>query len=64
MQVLATTNVDVNCFLVFLCKTSRMCQLGNAYIADVDKCPQDKCCLDKCLGDSCYLLYMFPGPFV
>ena len=39
-------------------------QLGNAYIADLDKCPQDKCCLDKCCGDSCNLLYMFPGPFV
>ena len=38
-------------------------QLGNAYIADMDKCPQDKCCLDKCRGDS-NLLYMFPGPFV
>ena len=34
-------------------------QLGNTYIADMDKCPQDKCC-----GDSCNLLYMFPGPFV
>ena len=22
-------------------------QLGNTYIADMDKCPQDKCCLDK-----------------
>ena len=39
-------------------------QLGNTYIADMDKCPQDKCCLDKCRGDSCSLLYMFPGPFV
>ena len=25
-------------------------QLGNTYIADVDKCPQDKCCRDKCHG--------------
>ena len=39
-------------------------QLGNTYIADMDKCPQDKCCLDKCRGDSCNLLYLFPGPFV
>ena len=39
-------------------------QLGNMYIADMDKCPQDKCCLDKCRGDSCNLLYMFLGPFV
>ena len=39
-------------------------QLGNAYIADIDKFPQDKSCLDKCHGDSCNLLYMFPGPFV
>ena len=39
-------------------------QLGNTYIADMDKCPQDKRCLDKCHGDSCNLLYMFPGPFV
>ena len=39
-------------------------QLGNTFIADMDKCPQDKCCLDKCRGDSCNLLYMFPGPFV
>ena len=39
-------------------------QLGNTYIADMDRCPQDKCCLDKCHGDSCNLLYMFPGPFV
>ena len=38
-------------------------QLGNTYIADMDKCPQDKRCLDKCCGDSCKLLYMFPGPF-
>ena len=38
-------------------------QLGNTYIADMDKCPQDKCCLDKCPDDSCNLLYMFPGPF-
>ena len=36
-------------------------QLGNTYIADMDKCPQDKCCMDKCCGDSCNLLYMFPG---
>ena len=34
-------------------------QLGNTYIADMDKC-----CMDKCRGDSCNLLYMFPGPFV
>ena len=34
-------------------------QLGNTYIADMDKC-----CLDTCCGDSCNLLYMFPGPFV
>ena len=33
-------------------------------IADMDKCLQDKSCLDKCRGDSCYLLYMFPWPFV
>ena len=39
-------------------------QLGKTYIADLDKCSEDKCCLDKCRGDSCYLLYMFPGPFV
>ena len=39
-------------------------QLGNTYIADMDKCPQDKCCLDKCRGDSCNLLYLLPGPFV
>ena len=39
-------------------------QLGNSYVADMDKCPQDKCCLDKFHGDSCNLLYMFPGPFV
>ena len=39
-------------------------QLGNTYIADMDKCPWDKCCLDKCRGDSCNLLYIFPGPFV
>ena len=39
-------------------------QLGNTYIADMDKCPQDKCCLDKYRGDSCNLLCMFPGPFV
>ena len=38
-------------------------QLGNTYIAEMDKYPQDKCCLDKCRGDSCNLLYMFPGPF-
>ena len=31
-------------------------QLGNTYIADMDKCPQDKLCLDKCRGDSCNLL--------
>ena len=37
-------------------------QLGNTYIADMDKCPQDKCCLDKCRVDCCNLLYMFPGP--
>ena len=23
-------------------------QLGNTYIADMDKYPQDKCCLNKC----------------
>ena len=23
-------------------------QLGNTYIADMDKCPWDKCCLDTC----------------
>ena len=34
-------------------------QLGNTYIADMDKC-----CLDKCRGDSCNLLYLLPGPFV
>ena len=46
-------------------KTEVECvQLGNTYIANMDKCPQDKCCLDKCRGDSCNLLYMFPGPFV
>ena len=39
-------------------------QLGNTYIADMDKCPKDKCYLDKCRGDSSNLLYMFPGPFV
>ena len=39
-------------------------QLGNTYIADMDKCPQDKCCLDKCCGESCNLFYMFPGPIV
>ena len=39
-------------------------QLGNTYIADIDKCPQDKCCLEKCRGDSSNLLYMFPGPYV
>ena len=39
-------------------------QLGNTYIADMDKCHHDKCCLDRCRGDSCNLLYMFPGPFV
>ena len=39
-------------------------QLGNSYIADMDKCPQDKCSLEKRRGDSCNLLYMFPGPFV
>ena len=27
-------------------------QLGNTYIADIDKCPQDKSCLDKCRGQS------------
>ena len=37
-------------------------QLGNTYIADMDKCPQDKWCLDKCRGDSFNLLYMFPDP--
>ena len=37
-------------------------QLGNTYIADIDKCPQDKCCLDKCCGDSYNLYSMFPGP--
>ena len=39
-------------------------QLGNTYIADMDKCPKDKCCPDKCLGNNCNLFYMFPGPFV
>ena len=39
-------------------------QLGNTYIADMDKGPQDKCCPDKCFGDSCNLLYVFLGPFV
>ena len=49
-------------------------QLGNTYMADMDKCPQDKCpqdkcpqdkcCLDKCRDVSCNLLYMFPGPIV
>ena len=39
-------------------------QLGNTYIADMDKCPQDKCFLDKCRGDSCNQLYLFPGHFV
>ena len=39
-------------------------QLGNTYIADMDKCPQDQCCLDKCRGDCSNLLFMFPGPFV
>ena len=34
-------------------------QLGNTYIAYMDKCPQN-----KCRGDSCNLLFMFPGPFV
>ena len=33
-------------------------QLGNTYIADMDKCPQDKCGLDKCSGDNCNLLCM------
>ena len=35
-------------------------QLGNTYIADMDKCPQDKCCLDKCCGDSCNVFHMSP----
>ena len=39
-------------------------QLGNTYIADMDKCSQDKCCMDRYRGDSYYLLFMFPGPFV
>ena len=39
-------------------------QLGNTYIADMDKCPLAKCCLDKYRGDSCNLLYMLPGPFI
>ena len=39
-------------------------QLGNTYIANMDKCPHDKCCLDKCRGDRCNLLYMLPGPSV
>ena len=39
-------------------------QLGNTYIADMDKCTKEKCCLDICRGDSCNLLYVFPGPFV
>ena len=34
-------------------------QLGNTYIAGMDKC-----CLDRCRGDGCYMLYMFPGSFV
>ena len=33
-------------------------QLGNTYIADLDKCPQDKCWLDKChrVKFGCYTL--------
>ena len=36
-------------------------QLGNTYIADMDKCPQDKCCLDRCCCDRCNMLYMSPN---
>ena len=39
-------------------------QLGDTYIADMDKCHQDKRCLAKCRGDSCNQLYMYPRPFV
>ena len=35
-------------------------QLGNTYIANMDKCPQDKCCKDKSCGDSFNLLYIVP----
>ena len=51
--------------MIILHKTEvKSVQLGNAFIADLDKCPEDNCCVDKCRGDSCYLSYMFPGPFV
>ena len=57
------TKMKLRCKLKFDKKINKTevesVQLGNTYIADMDKCPQDKCC-----GDSCNLLYMFPGPFV
>ena len=46
--------IYVPVYSIFFCNKTDVesVQLGNTYIADMDKCPQDKCCLDKCNGDS------------